>query len=363
MFEIESIKGINTNKLTKGNNYDYVTRTSVNQGILRSTGFIDKVKMNEANTWSLELLQMNFFYRKRPWYAGQFIRKIIPKINIPNSCILFFTTILNKQKDNLLKTLIRNVNKQFNNTIIKLPIKDNKIDFKFMDSFVAELEAQRVAELEAYLETTGLNDYELTDEEKKVLSLSEKTASNEVRHSADNAKNETIKFKPFKLGELFKSQTGDVDLQQKDINGKGVYFVNSGNTNYGIKGKTDRKAKIFLKNTITIDFFGNAYYRNYEYKLATHNHVFSLSGNVIKNHLVGQYLISTMQYLTKIYGYSLMATWTKLKENEIKLPVTENGKINFDYMEKYITAIEKLTIKNVVEYKDRLIEQTKKLVD
>lgn len=70
-----------------------------------------------------------------------------------------------------------------------------------------------------------------------------------------------------------------------------------------------------------------------------------------------------MQYLTKIYDYSLMATWTKLKENEIKLPVTENGEINFDYMEKYITAIEKLTIKNVVEYKDKLIEQTKKLVD
>lgn len=318
------------------------------------------ISANGANTGAT-------FYQKHPFtvlqdaYAIKLKKNELSKLN--DNQYLFFVSAISKSISNMFEWTNKATWERVKERKISLPTKKGNIDYDFMDSFVAELEAQRVAELEAYLKTTGLNDYELTDEEKKVLSLSEKTASNEVRYSADNAKNETIKFKPFKLGELFKSQTGDVDLQQKDINGKGVYFVNSGNTNYGIKGKTDRKAKIFLKNTITIDFFGNAYYRNYEYKLATHNHVFSLSGNVIKNHLVGQYLISTMQYLTKIYGYSLMATWTKLKENEIKLPVTENGEINFDYMEKYITAIEKLTIKNVVEYKDKLIEQTKKLVD
>ena len=38
-----------------------------------------------------------------------------------------------------------------------------------MENFVAELEAQRVAELEAYLAITGLKDYNLTFEEEKVL--------------------------------------------------------------------------------------------------------------------------------------------------------------------------------------------------
>ena len=52
---------------------------------------------------------------------------------------------------------------------IQLPTKDNQIDFEFMESFVAELEAQRVAELEAYLSVTGLKDYELTEEERIVL--------------------------------------------------------------------------------------------------------------------------------------------------------------------------------------------------
>ena len=63
---------------------------------------------------------------------------------------------------------------------------------------------------------------------RRKYSISEKTASNKVRYSADNAKNETIKFKPFKLGELFKSQTGDVDLQQN-----GTVINLGGNTSAG----------------------------------------------------------------------------------------------------------------------------------
>ena len=36
-------------------------------------------------------------------------------------------------------------------------------------------------------------------------------------------------FKYFRLDDLFEGQTGDVDLQQSDINGLGEYFINSGN--------------------------------------------------------------------------------------------------------------------------------------
>ena len=49
-------------------------------------------------------------------------------------------------------------------------------------------------------------------------------------------------FKEFRIGDLFDSQTGDVDLQQSDVNGKGSFFINSGLENCGIKGKTDRQA-------------------------------------------------------------------------------------------------------------------------
>lgn len=139
---------------------------------------------------------------------------------------------------------------------------------------------------------------------------------------------------------MFSAQTGDTDLQQKDINGKGTYFINSGVEGQGIKGKTDRKAKIFGSNTITIDFWGNAYYRDFEYKMATHNHVFSLTGDVIKNRIVGLYIVTTMSYMKKLFSYNNMGTWSKIKEQYIHLPVTQTGKIDFAFMESRIREME-----------------------
>ena len=40
-----------------------------------------------------------------------------------------------------------------------------------MEDRIKELEEDRIKELEAYLKATNLDDYELTDEDKKVLSL------------------------------------------------------------------------------------------------------------------------------------------------------------------------------------------------
>lgn len=39
------------------------------------------------------------------------------------------------------------------------------------------------------------------------------------------------------------------------------------------------------------------------------------------------------------------------------------GEPDFDYMERYIRAIEKLTIADVVKYKVKVIDTTKKLVN
>lgn len=164
------------------------------------------------------------------------------------------------------------------------------------------------------------------------------------------------------MGTLFTSSTGDVDLQQKDINGKGEFFINSGVENRGIKGRTDRPARVFPANTITVDFWGNAYYRDFEYKMATHNHVFSLTGDVIRNRLAGMYIVGILSKLPKLFSYNNMATWNKLKTIEVSLPVTLNGDIDFDYMERYIRAIEKLAIADVAKYKDKLIAATKQVV-
>lgn len=46
------------------------------------------------------------------------------------------------------------------------------IDWQYMQDRITELEQDRITELDAYLKATGLDDYELTDEDRKILSLS-----------------------------------------------------------------------------------------------------------------------------------------------------------------------------------------------
>ena len=154
LFDIESTQSFNSDSLTEGNEYDYVTRTSNNQGILQKTGFINSENLNQSGVWSLGLLQMDFFYRSCEWYAGQFVRKIVPKgLTLTPRSTNFFTVILNKQKKVLLSVLVRNVDKTFKEIEIQLPTKDNHIDYDFIESFMGILEKSPIKVLENYLST------------------------------------------------------------------------------------------------------------------------------------------------------------------------------------------------------------------
>ena len=140
-----------------------------------------------------------------------------------------------------------------------------------------------------------------------------------------------------------------MDIQNKDLTEDGDYFINSGITNCGIKGKVTRKAKLFPENTLTVDFFGNTYYRDFKYKLATHNHVFSLSSSALKNRAVGLYISSAFSYLTKKYSFNTMLTRPQMNEECIILP-TINNELAFDYMQDYVRELEQDYVRELDAY-------------
>ncbi len=326
-----------------GNEYDYVTRTSLNQGILRTTGFVNKENINPSGTWSLGLLQMDFFYRKKPWYAGQFVRKIIPKITIKDSSILFFTTLLNKQKPKLLSVLVRDVDNVFRATKINLPTKNGKIDFDFMELFIAELEAQRIAELSAYLKVSGYDNYELSTEELDAL-----------------REFEALEWGSFNLEVLFGKSTRGKRLKSADRISGDLPFVTAGEADEGISAYISNDVEVFEENTTTIDMFGSAKYRNYKYgaddhiaivhteKLPKYASIFVTTA-IHKSSHNGQFS----------YGKNFYAK--DADELFIQLPV-KNGEPDYDIMSKLTSAVHKLVIKDVVLYSDRKIAAAKSVV-
>lgn len=303
---------------------------------------------------------MDFFYRRKPWYAGQFVRKITPKITIKDSSILFFTTLLNKQKSRLLSVLVRDVDDVFHATKINLPTKNRKIDFDFMESFIAELEAQRIAELSAYLKVSGFDNYELSDEEldalKKFRELSEENwGTYKVGNLFERVKTKKL---PYKAKELPKQPTEEYVLP----------CLTSSFQNQGLNYYAPKEGATILSNVISIpsnsDIY-RAYYQSRDFTVLSDSYTIRWRDNKTTL-LPNQYLFMVMciNKVTDlpIYSYkNKLGGWNVVKEKHIRLP-QKNGKIDLGLMDSFISAMKKLTIKDVALYADRKIEATKTIV-
>lgn len=355
-FDIKKGKRLTKANMTPGC-IPFVGSSATNNGITAYIG--NDSHLHDAGTITVSYngsVGEVFLQDKRFW-ASDDVNVWYPKLKMSVEVKLYFMTAIKKLSAKYSYTNKWTIDKMRSERI-ELPVdNEGRPDFKRMQDRIVKLEQERIAEFDAYLAAAGLDDCELTEKEKEALRL--QPAPHNAGASNAGCENKQVKFEKFSLGALFTSSTGNVDLQNRDVNGKGCFFVNSGVENRGIKGRTDRPAKIFPANTITIDFWGNAYYRDFEYKMATHNHVFSLSGDVIKNRYVGTYIVGVLSKLPDLFSYDNMATWNKLKPLEISLPVNSDGDIDCDYMESYIRAVEKLTIADAVKFKNRVKAATR----
>ncbi len=229
--------------------------------------------------------------------------------------------------------------------MVSLPIKNNGyIDFDFMESFIAELEAERVAELSAYLTVSGLDNYELSSDEENAL------------------KNyQSLKWDTYNLEKLFGKSTRGKRLKGDDRIAGTLPFVTAGEASEGISAYISNEVEVFEKNTTTIDMFGSAKYRNYIYGGDDHIAVVHTE-NLPK---YASIFVTTAIHKSSHngqfdYGHNFYA-----KDADalyISLPVNEAGNPDYDKMAIIISAIHKLVIKDVVAYSNRKIKATKAVV-
>nr|WP_232264760.1 restriction endonuclease subunit S [Helicobacter pylori] len=387
MFEIEKTLSFNKDALTQGQDYDYITRTSQNQGVLQTTGFVNAENLNPPFTWSLGLLQMDFFYRKKSWYAGQFMRKITPKAEIENKINLrtahYFTTLLNALKRPLLSVLVRDIDKTFREQKIQLPLKPTAntqtledIDFDFMEKFIAELEQCRLAELEqcrlaeleAYLKATGL--------ENTTLSSDEENALNVFNNSMGGNTPCGLTWQSFRLGDLFEKVSarflgkGDkfkaTSKSITDTHNIPLVYCKKGNNGimyWGKKGDFETYNNIISIIYNGVIATGLTYAHRDEVGILAESYFIKFkNGN--PNFLCNLFIKTAIEkVLYPKYSRDNLATWANKVENElILLPTNQHGKIDFHFMCTFINALMKQTIQGVVEYCDAKIQATKEVI-
>lgn len=106
------------------------------------------------------------------------------------------------------------------------------------------------------------------------------------------------------------------------------------------------------------------YYQPKDYFTGDKIQIFELNekyGKLTEN--IAMYLISSMKRTFTNFEWGITSFALEiLADIDIELPVTQDNTIDFEYREKYIRVIQKITIKDVVKYKDKVINKTKDII-
>ncbi|EKT3956525.1 restriction endonuclease subunit S [Flavobacterium psychrophilum] len=325
-----------------------ISNSSTENGIM---GFSNLTPLNKGNSITCSDTTIGadtMFYQENDFIGYSHIQHLVPKFKPFNKAIASIIISACRVSTSKQYDYGNKFNRvAMNNTKIQLPTKKGKIDFEFMETFVAELSAQRVAELSAHLKVTGLNNYILTNEEQKVL---------------EDFENGKLKWKEFNIGSLF-----DIDSYKKRFDANKVIISETGkpyvvrtSLNNGIRGFINEDEQ-YLNDGNTISFgqdTATMFYQEQPY----------FTGDKIKivkskdkkfNKLNAQFFIATMTKSFSSFSWGSSSYNIKIIGNQqIQLPI-HNDKPNYELIETFITAIQKLVIKEVVLYADRKIEATK----
>ena len=247
--------------------------------------------------------------------------------------------------------------------IIQLPTitqnGESKIAFDFIEKFLATLNAERLATLNAYLKTTGLKDYALTVDEQAALDGLNTVVWGQFKigdvFEKLNLKNHNSSFD--KLIDTSKTLTDEfsLPLANAKLGNNGVMF-------YG-------REKDFDSAEMTIDVISNGAVATGTVYAQPHKTGVLWDAYLLKpkDQMMSKqkllYLSTSIQKSIKTkFGWEDKAVWSKVQHEIISLPVNQDNTPDYQYMSLIISATQKVVIKNVVNYLDVRINKTNELV-
>ena len=353
--------------ISKNGKVPLISNSSTNNGVM---GFSNLKANNLGNTITCSdttLGAETMYYQKNDFIGYSHIQHLVPKFELFNkkiaSVIISACRVATSKKYDYGNKFNR---EWMNKTIIQLPIKDGEINFSFMEKFIAELEAERIAELEAeriaeleaYLVATNLKDYTLSKEEKKVL---------------DDFEKGNFKFGEFRIEDVLQWQPQkEIDpLKLEILKNKteplypfyGQATINNGIISYNqlirevLNNKEGKPTILVHSNNQNIVYLETPFYLK-----DGHGATSVLQCDELNN-INQMFIVTSIDKVIKSkYSYNNKATKIELKNTIIELPI-KNKKLDYKLMETFISAIQKLVIKNVVLYADEKIAISKEVVN
>ncbi|GAA9915146.1 restriction endonuclease subunit S [Helicobacter pylori] len=346
-----------------------------NNGVLGQSDI--KAKVFESHTITIDMFGCAF-YRSFPYKMVTHARvfSLKPKFEINHKIGLFLSTLFFDYPKKFGYENMCSWAKIKNDKVI-LPLKPTAktqtlkdIDFNFMETFIAELEQCRLAELEAYLKATGLSNTTLSHDEENALNLFD------GKNSGGGNTPCGLTWQSFKLGDLFEKVSarflgkGDkfkaTSKSITDTHNIPLVYCKKGNNGimyWGKKGDFETYNNIISIIYNGVIATGLTYAHRDEVGILAESYFIKFkNGN--PNFLCNLFIKTAIEkVLYPKYSRDNLATWANKVENElIFLPTNQHGKVDFHFMHTLINALMKQTIQGVVQYSSTKIQVTKEII-
>lgn len=144
------------------------------------------------------------------------------------------------------------------------------------------------------------------------------------------------KWTKFSMEEIFGTPTRGTRLKQSDrIDGE-IPLVTAGMERQGVAAYIANGGELFSGRNITIDMFGNVFYRNYSFY--ADDNVLVLNGQH-RTELELIYIVGVLQYLSEMYSYKDQFRLNSYMRTLLPLPIDTQGQPDWAYMENYIKQV------------------------
>ncbi len=308
------------------------------------------------------------FLQTKPFIIGGHCMGLIAKTPLSNLCKVYISTLINKFKPIWRGKDRPSVQKsRLEELEIDLPFFNRELAFSYMENYIKTLEVERIERLEAYLQVTSLKDYRLTRNDKQILDTFEKLndtkSSVEEWSTCENFYLQDIltwctgisELNPLKLDEL-------LDEDEREYPFYGQATINNGIISYYrlrkefLNNKNSRPTILIHSNNQNIVYLESPFYLK-----DGHGATSVLQSEELNRYTAFYLMTATKKVIERRFNYNAKATKIGLKETQIQLP-TKNGEVDYQFMSDFIRVVEKIVIKDVIEWTDRKISETKEFV-
>lgn len=321
VFEIKSLKHIDKNKLKNGDgNIPYVSQSKLNNGILKFVCDHGLEKLNSGNCISVGMNTQVVRYQERDFYSTTNLVCVCnDHLNKYVACFIcsILESILQQKFNYSYMALARRISK------LKIPLPatpDGNPDWDMMETYIKD-------------QMIRIKQQEKEELKKKIEEL-------EVRIlPKPNIPRPTIEGKAtadFHLGQIFTNIIRGNAIPKRIRKSGTLPYISASLLNHGEADFVSVDEKYIYKDCLTVPFIGGencTFYHDGEF--VPSSDVAVLQNENFDKHIY-VFLIGILNVIMQKYSFGYKASLERLQKQTIPLPITSDGKPDWEFMSDYI---------------------------